>query len=365
MRGALGLMATLLLCGACVRTTLQPIACQQGGADHPLCPPTVGDGAVDDAGGGDSDAGCAQLVASGPINVTQNGQVIENLRVTSSSTDAVVVRGIADVVIRNCEIRHAGGSGIVFEDATNLRIEDTVIVHTGAPAQGANPSTGLTNITGEYSTGVVIRSVRLTGGSDGINLLDCPGAQLLEIEVHDVRGPSPDGQCIKLNRSHGATLSDFSCENPVQTSWPQHGVLVHQSSDVTVQRGLLDGNTDPFGIGVLFEQIQGQHSGGLCEDVDAVRMGNGCYGAQPGFGITFRRTRARDNICTDQGRGAPASGGLAWSALGTVSGLRIEQSSHFNLCYDSVWDPDNFDALDLQEADFTPREPLRLSFCWE
>lgn len=74
--------------------------------------------------------------------------------------------------------------------------------------------------------------------------------------------------------------------------------MLEATSDAVVRRGLLDGNDAELGDGVHFSQVSGQHSGGLVEDVDAIRMTNGSFSCFPfGTGITFRRTRARENIC--------------------------------------------------------------------
>jgi len=304
------------------------------------------------------------LTDSGPVEASSDGQVFELLRVTSTSGPAVTVNGFSNVVIRNCEIRHAGGSGIRFGNAAGIRIENISVIHDGAPAAGQNPSDGLNNIEGEFSSGVVITGVRLEKGSSGIYLLQCPGASLSFVEGHDFRGPFPRGQVVQFNHCDGAVLEDFSSECPAATSWTEDNVSVYQSSNVTVRRGLVDGNNSPSGVGVMFELSGGGSSGGLVEDVDAVRQGNGCFSGYPAFDVVFRRTRSRDNICSDQGRGAPLSGGLAWAGSPESSNLMIEDSSYFNLCAGLVWLEDVFTAVDLSEEDFTLREPQRLSFCW-
>lgn len=90
----------------------------------------------------------------------------------------------------------------------------------------------------------------------------------------------------------------------------------------------------------------------------------GCFSAYPGRNVVFRRTRARDNICRDQGRGPPLSGGLAWAAHPASSNIRAESSVYFALCQGVYWDPNVFTAFEFVSMDFTPRTPLRLSFCW-
>jgi len=344
--------------------------------DGPLSPDARGDAPPPDQGPGDDaqapDSAAAgdqgpppcTLAPSGPVQATADGQVIEKLKITATSGAAITVQGKKNVVIRDCEIHHDGGAGIKFSNADNILIEDVVIVHDGAPATGQNPGTDRVNIDGYSTSGVTIRRVRLIRGSTGIYLLQCPGAKLSFVEGHDFRGPFPRGQLLQLDKSDNVTLEDFSCVNPQASSWPEDNISVYQSSGATIRRGLLDGNNSPSGVGVMFEQSNGTGTGGLCEDVDAVHMGNGCFSGYPGFNVTFRRTRSRDNICADQGRGAPLSGGLAWAGSPASSGLSIEQSSYHDLCAGLVWDQSVFVKTDLTDVDFTPRAALDLVFCW-
>ncbi len=293
-----------------------------------------------------------------------DGQIIESLHIVASSGAGIEVDGYSGIVIRNCLIEHAAGPGITFSSAANMHIENVDVVNTGAPASGANPSTDWNDIYGESSTGVVITHARVTRGSSGIYLQDSPGAQLSFIEGHDIRGPDPRGQLVQFNRCDDAVLEDFSVENGA-TSWPEDDVSIYQSSNVAVRRGLIDGDNSPSGDGVMFELSGGSSSGGLCEDVDAVHMGNGCFAGYPATNVTFRRTRCRDNICTDQGRGVPSSGGLAWAGSPSSSNLQILASSYHGLCSTLVWDMAAFSTVDLTDDDFTPRAPIRLHFCWE
>jgi len=324
-----------------------------------------GGGGQDGGGGGqDSGGGTCQLTTSGPVSASSDGQVIENLRIEVSQGPAIEVDGRSNVTIRNCEIRHGSGPGISFNGASNLRIENVSVLHTGAPASGQNPDEDRVNIVGYGTTGLVIDHARLEKGSSGVYLIECPGAQVRFVEGHDFRGPFPRGQVVQFDKCDDSLLEDFSCENS-DTSWPEDIVSVYQSSNVTVRRGLVDGNNSVSGVGVMFEQSGSGHSGGLAEDVDAVHQGNGCFSGYPGYNVTFRRTRSRDNFCTDQGRGEPSSGGLAWAGSPESSGLRIEDSRYHNLCQGLVWDESVFTAQELTDEDFTPRAPLRLTFCWQ
>jgi hypothetical protein len=327
----------------------------------------TGSGGQGGSGGVDAGPGCT-LTDSGPLSATSDGQVIEKLRITSTSGAALTIHGHANVVVRDVEILHAGGPGIDASNAPGLLIQRVHVVHTGAPPKGPNPSADLVNISIYSSDNVTIEHARLERGSSGIYLVQSPGAKLGWIEGHDFRGPFPRGQVVQFDNSPNSSLADFSCEDPPDTSWPEDNVSVWRSSNVSVQRGFIDGNNSPTGVGVMFELSDGTSSGGLAEDVDTVDMGNGSFSGYPARDVTFRRTRARDNHCSGQaGRAAPSSGSLVWAGSPDSQNLAIEQSSYYALCnpQNLVWDKSVFTTVDISKADFTPRAPIREHFCWE
>jgi len=166
--------------------------------------------------------------------------------------------------------------------------------------------------------------------------------------------------------SNNALLKEFSVVNPAG-SWPEDNVNVYQSTGAQIRRGLVDGNNSPSGVGVIFD---GGFSTGVVEDVDALHMGNGCFSDYDGAdGNVFFRTRCRDNVCTDQGRGVPLSNALMWSGNPNpaYTHLRIEQSAYYAACNPGnlVWPSTSFEVVELDEVDFTPRAALSVSFCWE
>lgn len=304
------------------------------------------------------------LAPSGPVTATRDGQVIELLAIVSTGGAAIDVNGFSGVTIRNVSIKHSGGPGIDFSSSDDLLIENVSVEHTGAPASGPNDSSDLNDINGYQSARVHITNARLTRGSSGIYLVESPTSHLSFIEGHDFRGPFPRGQLVQWDKSNDGVLEDFSVVN-TSDSWTEDNVNVYKSTGLQIRRGLVDGNNSPSGVGVIFD---GDTSTGVVEDVDAVHMGNGCFSNYAGAdGNVFRRTRCRDNICTDQGRGLPSSNALMWSGNPALSAVRIEQSTYFAACNagNIVWPDSSFAVADVTKADFTPRAPLALSFCWE
>ncbi len=326
---------------------------------------TSTDTGVVDSGSESGGLPACELTPSGPIVVEADDQIIENLHVVSTRGAAITIDGHSGVTIRNVWIEHSGGPGIsIGAGSDDVYIESVAVEHTGAPAQGENPSDGLVNIECYGSARPVITNARLVRGSSGVYLVECPDAALSMLEGHDFRGPFPRGQLVQFDKSSGSVLEDFSVINPQDSSWPEDNVNVYQSLDVEIRRGLVDGNNSPSGVGVIFD---GDEALGVVEDVDAIRMGNGCFSDYAGSdGVVFRRTRCRENICEDQGRGLPLSNALMWAGHPEYTQIRIEESQYFASCNGNlVWPEESFAVIELEEVDFPLREAIEVELCWE
>jgi len=189
-----------------------------------------------------------------------------------------------------------------------------------------------------------------------------------------MRGPFPRGQCVQFDKSNNSALRDFSCEND-NSSWTEDNINVYESNNVTVQRGLIDGNNSPTGDGVMFECGDRAHAymnAGSVLDVDTINQGNGCFGGWGVSNVVFQRVRAARTHCTGwAGRGAPSSGALVFAGgkeAGQVPShnLQIINASYAELCKKNlVWPGSAFTRVELVEKPFVPREPIRLQFCWE
>ena len=328
-----------------------------------------------------SDGGdCPPLANSDPVTVDADGVTIEGLRIVSDGEPAIRIDGHSGVTIRDVEIHHRGAPGLVFAGSDDLHVSNVIIVHDGAAQAGPHDTGDQANLDGRDATGVMIDNVRVVSGSSGIVLDNVPGVRLSFIEGHDVRGPG-DAAFVRLHESDEAVLEDFSIVNPLDTGRPESLIQISSSSDVVVQRGLMDGHNAEFGYGVSFIVVPGQHSGGTVEDVDAVRMTNGGFSCFPwGADITFRRTRARDNLCEilsveiedcgnpgPNGGCIPGSNGVTWTASNDSSNIVIEDSTHFNLCASTHWPMEVIEVAPdgLVEADFETRAPIEVAPCWE
>lgn len=319
------------------------------------------------------------LTDSGPVKVAEDGQVVEWLSITTTdTTPGIYVEGKKDVIIRNVKIQHNAqttwpyGNGIYFSSAPNITIYNVEVNLVGVES-GPLPDLHNYNIFGTGSSRPQISNIRTSGGSTGIELDTCEGGVVSNFVATNVRGPYPRGQCFQASTSDNVLLQDFYCHND-NSSWTEDCVSIWRSSNGTVRRGLIDGNNSPSGVGVMIEQDDISKSDGLVEDVDAVRMGDGCFSAYGGRNIRFVRTRCRENHCAGwSNRTAPMSKGLVFAAGDengvSATNITIEQGVYFDVCnpdkliwsaHDGAWTKE-----DLTEADFTLRSPVSVQFCWD
>jgi Right handed beta helix region len=317
-----------------------------------------------------SPPGPATLTNSGPVTATTDGQIIENIRITANGAPGITINGRLNVVVRNVQIHHTGNVGISITGGSHgTQVQNVNIIHEGAPPSGQNPSSGLYNIYCQGSNDVSISYARLRKGSSGIWAGSCPRIHARFIEGYDFRGPFPRGQLFQVDHSHYAILEDFYTQNPINTSWTEANVNIWRSSNAIVRRGLIDGNNSPSGIGVIFEHGDDIAHTGLVEDVDTIHMRNGSFSAAHARNITFRRVRARDNICGDiGGRGASLSNSLMFASYANQlsSGIRYFAAEYWNSCNGNIaWDLDTMEVKEFTQANYTPRRALNIIFSWE
>lgn len=322
------------------------------------------------------------LTAEGAYTVNADNEIINDIDLWAVDTYGINVNGHENVRIRRARIYHKGGVGdygVYGFDTNGLEIEDLEYVRMEAPkGQVPNPFSN-SGLHIESSSGVVITRYRTKYASIGAYIATCENPQLSFIEGYNMKGPFPRGQLIQFNQcTGGGLIENFSCINDRLLSYPEDNINIFDSDGVTIRLGLLDGNNAPTGVGIMFENCDG----GLVEDVDAVRMGNGSFAAYPSNNIVFRRCRARDMIITAQGRDdhnnetdekvpdgipdLPLSGGLCFA--GEPSGIDniIDDCRVFNLGgAANMWSPDAFLTVDITAEDFTPRSPIKLVMPWE
>jgi hypothetical protein len=173
------------------------------------------------------------------------------------------------------------------------------------------------------------------------------------------------GNLFQFNQCTGGCLvEDFSCENEKNNSRSGDNINMWGcTGSYIIRRGLIDGNNNPQGVGLITEGTPGV----LFEDIDLLHMGCGGPTAYSGYGgsaqsrdVTFRRVRTKDTIQADQGRGVPSSNYLTYSSSSGTVNTRYEQCLHFNVKDSNLaYDQATMTVKDWKKQDFTPRAPIR------
>ena len=134
--------------------------------------------------------------------------------------------------------------------------------------------------------------------------------------------------------------------NPADSSRPEDIVSVIDSPNVTIARGVIDGDNSVSGVGVMFE---GNSGGGKVDHVDAIHMGNGAFSSYSD-NVSFNYTRSFDNIDADQGRGDSLSNALIWNVSGSGVSITNSTYTHAGNPDNIVWEDTNATVLDVKEA---------------
>jgi hypothetical protein len=241
--------------------------------------------------------------------------------------------------------------------------------------------------------------VRCTGGSGGVYLLTCDGAQVSQIEGHRLKGLIPRGQLVQFDKCNDCDLFDFSVVNDVTTDCTNDLVNFGGCKRVTAKRGLLKGGTSHSGWGILAENASGSPAEDiLFEDVDCVDTHNGGYASSDvniavtqSHPVIMRRCRVRDLRSIDCRRFEsthchPTSANLigdtpTTSALhaqvkpGTTGLIELCKyhylpSNNDGLPLNLLWSTSaavftTDQATDLAFDDFVPRAAISLTMPWE
>jgi hypothetical protein len=297
------------------------------------------------------------------IHSSYDGQVIENLDIYVDNGDALTITN-DNVTLRNVRVHHAEGNGVVVSGANNVTIENVEVINSSPPTGNQDETNdNITNILVADSPNVTVHNATLRGGSDGLYLVNSPGANISHVDGYDQHGPFPRGHFVEFNNSGNSTLTDFYVLNPATTSAPQDNVSAFNSPNVTISNGVIDGNNSTAGVGIMFEVGS---TGGRVNNVDAIHMGNGAFGTwDTASNVVFDNVRSFDNIAADQGRGPSMSGGTIFTS--NSPGVSFLNATYTNAANPNnvMWQGQPATVADVHEApNATPMEHIVNHYAW-
>ena len=279
--------------------------------------------------------------STAPITSTTPGEVIENLYLDVTGNQPAINITSDGVTIRNVYIKTTTGDGIdVFGD--NATISNVEVDATTPTDNGGMDGEGSDGVYAYGVSGLKVDHATFRNTGSGVATGQSPGTVLSNIEGYNMQGPFPGGQLVQFGESDGSSLTNFYVDNDPKISHPEDDISVYNSRNVTISRGVLDGDNSPSGVGVM---VEGTSDGTKVGSVDAVHMGDGAFSSYSN-NVSFTDVRSFNNIATDQGRGKPLSGGLIFYAPG--SGVSFDDAT-----YTAPGDPDNVLSGDPVAADIT------------
>jgi hypothetical protein len=193
---------------------------------------------------------------TGPIQA-KAGEKLSCLEISNPNGPGVVVDGVANVWIDDCEIGPTGGVGVHIQGsgATGIRVTNSYIHTEHSGASGMNSGLGVFVSSGP--TDVLIQGNRMerseshvytTGGTSNIRVI---GNYML-----NPLGPFPRGQGAQFDTTTGGEISDnfVECDPEKPTGGESDAediINLYKSSNITVANNFLRGGDSGSGCGVL------------------------------------------------------------------------------------------------------------------
>jgi hypothetical protein len=318
---------------------------------------------------------------SGPITVTGDGHTVEGFRKITGGIKANNVKGLK---LRNLYVEGIiGGSNILdLRGCPDVMIENVFV---------CIPSVTMRRLPREQRALYASRSDKMTikrfmMRNTGSIKLDTSHESLFEeivgfdMRCHalnsggDQRGYS--GQFIQWNMCNRPILQKFYNKNDLAVSSTVDNISVHATQNARIFEGQIDGNTDPAGVGIMFEEGS---KGGFVRDVIVQRVCNGAFMCWDTSAAVFELARSRDHyrpaMESQVAKGAdgrysftgnrePKSGAGLHFGGAPGSNARYKQALYHHTAgfpRQVAWDTGAIQEDDWDEEDFPVPAPLALT----
>ena len=141
---------------------------------------------------------------------------------------------------------------------------------------------------------VSMDNIYLEDGSSALKCVDCLRIQVRNIFAKNVRGPSPSGVTLGMQRSHDGILENFTVLQDYDKAWGQDSINIWRSTNFIVRNGVIENNGAPHGVCLMFEGSDNEVFGGSATNVEA-RGCRTCFSGFPQNGLVLS-----DNTCAEQ-----------------------------------------------------------------
>lgn len=313
---------------------------------------------------------------SGPMEITGDDKTIEGFTKITGGIKATNCKGLT-IRLNNIEMVLGGPYAMVLTNCSGL-IENIAFGLPNAPIRRlpreqkgiflSSCSEMRINRVRAKNTGCMINPYK----SQRIHISNLIGIDSRNYALNSGADPRGyNGALVQFNNSTECILEDFHHKNDLATAGTSDNVSVFKSTNIVVRRGIVDGSTDPAGVGVMVED----GSSALVQDVDALNMSNGSFSTyDKGSIATFERCRSRDlyrpvvaplSVEDPSGKWVfsesyePMSGGVHFT---TGPG----SSAAFIACVyhgpgQVAWKEAFMTRKEFRNEDFVPRQPIALT----
>ena len=161
-----------------------------------------------------------------------------------------------------------------------LTVQKCKFTHRRHEPEKLYPVNTHNNIWIQKAVNVDIDSVYMERGESGLFAYRTNNLKVNNFYCRDMRGPFWRGQCVQVEESHYAYLSNFFIQQFLETSSGHDNINAFKSENATVVNGLIDGNWSRHGVGVISDK--GAHNM-VVKNVDMTNQGVAGVNVWSGF----------------------------------------------------------------------------------
>jgi parallel beta-helix repeat protein len=200
---------------------------------------------------------CLAQAPSGPLVLAgQNGTIIENLKITSTTGDCVTITGSTNITIRNSEIGPCKGNAVIIRQTNGVKVFDSYIHPEAVITRCCDTGEG---VLAYQSSNIQIQGNVIAYGESNIVITGSGTANVIGNFLLNPRNFISRGQNVLVGGSNQVLIdSNYTLSSSDKTKYTylanqEDSINIEDSTGVTVSNNYLTGGSSPSGCGILAE----------------------------------------------------------------------------------------------------------------
>jgi Right handed beta helix region len=201
----------------------------------------------------------SSLAPSGPIVIDgKSGTVIENVHVSSATSECITIKNSQNITIRNSDIGPCGRNAIKVQGSSSTKIVDNYIHSEHRPAGCCDTNDG---VFASGTSGLLVQGNVVAFNESNIELQSAADVKVIGNYLLNPLGPFPRGQQVQSwNNSRNITVEDNRTLASTDTSkYPfaadqEDAINFGFTDGVTVRNNYVSGGNSPSGCGIITDQ---------------------------------------------------------------------------------------------------------------